>query len=420
MTQALPLMTVLATIAGLLLAGLACAYGYGWLRSPPGMASRRRRSAALLMLASLACIALSLGGSRQARDFWTGAAMFGQQQVQHLGELPALGQAYAADLLSLPGSGLSSLSGATGWINSPPLTAQSLRGKVVLVDFWTYSCINCLRSLPYVRAWYDKYKDHGLVVIGVHAPEFDFEKNPANVAKAVHDLGVDYPVAIDDQYAIWNGFSNQYWPAHYFIDGKGHIRDHHYGEGDYAHSEDLLRGLLSEAGYQNLPGGYVQPAAKGAQAADSRSPDRSPETYVGYARAEGFAGGRLVHDGVHDYRAPDALPADSWALAGRWQVGAQQATLESAPGHLVYRFRGRDLHLVLGPGDNGRPVRFRIRLDGKPPGPDHGMDTDAEGNGVITSQRLYQLVRQAHGPAERLFEIEWLDPGAHVYAFTFG
>jgi len=290
----------------------------------------------------------------------------------------------------------------------------------VLVDFWTYSCINCIRSLPYVRGWADKYKDHGLVVIGVHAPEFAFEKNPANVAKAVKDLGVDYPVALDNDYAIWQGFNNQYWPAHYFIDARGQIRHHHFGEGEYRQSEDVIRQLLAEAGQKNLPGGYVRDDHRGVEAAASNDPTRSPETYVGYARARNFVGGRVARDEAHDYRAPAALAANQWSLDGRWTVHDEDAQLEQAGGAIMYRFRGRDLHLVLGPAADGKPIRFRVTIDGKPPGADHGMDTDADGNGTVTGQRLYQLVRQANGSGERLFEITFLDPGVRAYAFTFG
>ncbi|QEE24072.1 cytochrome c biogenesis protein DipZ [Rhodanobacter glycinis] len=313
-----------------------------------------------------------------------------------------------------------SLAGATGWLNSGALTPQSLRGKVVLVDFWTYSCINCLRSLPYVEAWYDKYKDHGLVIIGVHAPEFAFEKDPANVAAAVKRLGVKYPVALDDDYAIWQGFNNEYWPADYFIDAHGRIRHHYFGEGGYAEGEDMIRRLLTDAGYKNLPGGYVQPGAKGAEAAASGDAQRSPETYVGYARAENFASGQVAHDDAFPYHAPATLATNQWALDGRWTVHPQDATLDHADGSISYRFRGRDLHLVLGPTKDGKPVRFRVTLDGKAPGADHGMDTDADGNGTVTSQRLYQLVRQAHGTGERVFKITFLDPGVRAYAFTFG
>ncbi|GFZ95583.1 cytochrome c biogenesis protein DipZ [Dyella caseinilytica] len=325
----------------------------------------------------------------------------------------------AGDKLPVEGE-LPALSGATQWINSPPLTPESLRGKVVVVDFWTYSCINCIRSLPYVNAWAQKYRDHGLVVIGVHSPEFAFEKDPANVAKAVRDFGITYPVAVDSNYAIWQAFNNEYWPAHYFIDAQGQIRGHHFGEGDYAGSEDLIRRLLSDAGYTNLPTGYVQPNAAGAEAASSGDTNRSPETYVGYARSEHFASGQIAHDDSLNYHAPDTLQINEWALNGHWIVGKQSAKLDQADGSIVYRFQGRDLHLVLGPDSDGKPVRFRVTLDGKAPGADHGADIDADGNGTVTSQRLYQLVRQTHGTGDRVFEITFLDSGVHVYAFTFG
>jgi cytochrome c biogenesis protein CcdA/thiol-disulfide isomerase/thioredoxin len=379
-----------------------------------------RRALGVLVLAGVAAIALGLDTGLLTRVALANTGGLEQKLLDAARPAPAPEPVHQAGA-PLPVEGeLPSLAGATGWLNSPPLTRQALRGKVVLVDFWTYSCINCLRSLPYVHGWYDKYKDHGLVVIGVHAPEFAFEKEPANVARAVKELGVDYPVALDNDYAIWQGFNNQYWPAHYFIDAKGNIRAHHFGEGDYAQSEDILRQLLTEAGYENLPGGHVQPGARGAQAAGSGDEERSPETYVGYARSEHFAGGSVAHDDAWDYRAPATLPSGQWSLDGRWTVRAEHAQAERAGSRIVYRFRGRDLHLVLGPGADGKPVRFRITLDGKPPGDDHGMDVDADGYGTVTEQRLYQLVRQRRGTGERQFEITFLDPGVRAYAFTFG
>jgi cytochrome c biogenesis protein CcdA/thiol-disulfide isomerase/thioredoxin len=379
-----------------------------------------RRALGVLVLAGVAAIALGLDTGLLTRVALANTGGLEQKLLDAARPAPAPEPVHQAGA-PLPVEGeLPSLAGATGWLNSPPLTRQALRGKVVLVDFWTYSCINCLRSLPYVHGWYDKYKDHGLVVIGVHAPEFAFEKEPANVARAVKELGVDYPVALDNDYAIWQGFNNQYWPAHYFIDAKGNIRAHHFGEGDYAQSEDILRQLLTEAGYENLPGGHVQPGARGAQAAGSGDEERSPETYVGYARSEHFAGGSVAHDDAWDYRAPATLPPGRWSLDGRWTVRAEHAQAERAGSRIVYRFRGRDLHLVLGPGADGKPVRFRITLDGKPPGDDHGMDVDADGYGTVTEQRLYQLVRQRRGTGERQFEITFLAPGVRAYAFTFG
>ena len=379
-----------------------------------------RRALGVLVLCGVAAIALGLDTGLLTRVSLASTSGIEQGLIDAVRPAPAPRPALkAGDRLPVEGM-FPSLTGATQWLNSPPLSVESLRGKVVLVDFWTYSCINCIRALPYVRGWADKYKDHGLVVIGVHAPEFAFEKNPANVAKAVKDLGVDYPVALDNDYAIWRGFNNEYWPAHYFIDARGQIRHHHFGEGEYRQSEDVLRQLLTDAGQQNLPGGYVRDDHRGVEAAASNDPTRSPETYVGYARAMNFVGGRVARDEPRDYRAPAALATNQWSLDGRWSVHDENAQLEQAGGAIVYRFRGRDLHLVLGPAADGKPIRYRVTIDGKPPGADHGMDTDADGNGTITGQRLYQLVRQANGSGERLFKITFLDPGVRAYAFTFG
>ncbi|MGB5853228.1 MAG: cytochrome c biogenesis protein DipZ [Rhodanobacter sp.] len=379
-----------------------------------------RRALGVLVLCGVAAIALGLDTGLLTRVSLASTSGIEQKLIDTVRPAPAPQPRLKAGA-PLPVEGMfPSLAGATQWLNSPPLTTESLRGKVVLVDFWTYSCINCIRSLPYVRGWADKYKDHGLVVIGVHAPEFAFEKDPANVAKAVKDLGVDYPVALDNDYAIWKGFDNQYWPAHYFIDARGRIRHHHFGEGEYRQSEDVIRQLLAAAGQKNLPGGYVRDDHRGVEAAASNDPTRSPETYVGYARARNFVGGRVARDEARDYRAPAALATNQWSLDGRWTVHDENAQLEQAGGAIVYRFRGRDLHLVLGPAADGKPIRYRVTIDGKPPGADHGMDTDADGNGTITGQRLYQLVRQANGSGERLFEITFLDPGVKAYAFTFG
>jgi cytochrome c biogenesis protein CcdA/thiol-disulfide isomerase/thioredoxin len=315
-----------------------------------------------------------------------------------------------------------SLAGATEWINSPPLTPEGLRGKVVLVDFWTYSCINCLRTLPYVRAWAEKYKDAGLVVIGVHSPEFAFEKRPANVRKATKDLGIGFPVAMDNDFAIWRGFDNQSWPAFYFIDAQGRIRHHQFGENQYGKAEQVIQQLLAEAGQHNVPSGLVVPQGEGTQAAPGAELAMSGETYVGAERAHGFASpGGIVGGRAHVYQPAASLRANQWALAGDWTVESERAVLNRASGRIAYRFQARDLHLVLGPSADGAPVRFRVLVDGKPPLADHGSDTDAQGNGTIDAQRLYQLVRQktANGK-DRLFEIEFLDAGAQAYAFTFG
>jgi cytochrome c biogenesis protein CcdA/thiol-disulfide isomerase/thioredoxin len=312
------------------------------------------------------------------------------------------------------------LAGATGWLNSPPLTRESLRGKVVLVDFWTYSCINCLRTLPYVKRWYDTYKDHGLVVIGVHAPEFAFERDPDNVRRAVGELGITYPVAIDDDYAIWRGFANQYWPAHYFIDASGAIRAHHFGEGDYEGSERIIRELLTQAGYKDLPPVGAAPSAAGVEAAPALEQVASQETYIGYRRADGFRSpGGFADDRPKSYVLPASLELNAWGLLGRWTDDPEKAVLDEAPGKIEFRFLARDLHLVLGPARD-KPVRFRVRLDGLAPGANHGVDTDAEGNGVIREQRLYQLIRQTGPVAPHTFSIEFLDDGAEAYSFTFG
>ncbi|QRR17730.1 redoxin domain-containing protein [Burkholderia sp. MS389] len=337
----------------------------------------------------------------------------------------AMMRAAGATASALPVEGtLPSLDGAVQWLNSPPLTAAGLRGKVVLVDFWTYSCINCLRTLPYTTAWARKYAPYGLVVIGVHAPEFAFERDIGNVKKAVHDLGIDYPVAIDNGYSIWRAFNNEYWPAHYFIDAQGRIRHHHFGEGEYAQSERAIQSLLAEAGHPdalNVPLGLAGAPAKGALAAADSADVRSPETYVGYARAESFASpGGVVRDAAHRYDAPAGPDLNGWGLAGTWNVGAERASLAAPDGRIVYRFHARDLHLVLGPGTSGRPVRFRVTLDGAAPGAAHGTDVDAQGYGTVTGQRLYQLVRQTGTIADRTFAIEFLDPGVDAYAFTFG
>jgi cytochrome c biogenesis protein CcdA/thiol-disulfide isomerase/thioredoxin len=312
--------------------------------------------------------------------------------------------------------------GATLWLNSPPLTPEALRGKVVMVDFWTYSCINCLRALPFVESWYEKYKDHGLVVIGVHAPEFAFEKDPNNVRRAVADLKVTYPVALDNDYAIWQAFNNQYWPAHYFIDAAGRIRGHHFGEGNYDESEQTIRKLLIDAGQTDLPPpGMGSTKAVGVQAPPDEAHDQSPETYVGYRRAENFASpGGFSQDQPHRYSAPTALKLNQWALNGSWNVDPEKAVLGAVPGKIEFRFYARDLHLVLGPGNDGKPVRFRVLLDGAAPAANHGADTDSSGAGAVDRQRLYQLIRQAGDVREHVFSIEFLDPGVQAYSFTFG
>ena len=312
------------------------------------------------------------------------------------------------------------LSGAVEWLNSPPLTAEGLRGKVVLVDFWTYSCINCLRAIPYVRAWAEKYAAQGLVVVGVHAPEFAFEKSISNVRKAVSDLAIAYPVPIDNDYAIWRAFKNEYWPAHYFIDATGRIRHHHFGEGDYDGSERVIQQLLKEAGAAMSKTDLVSVRATGAQAEPDLEDALSPETYVGYGRAEHFVSpGGLVPDRRHSYTA-GTLRLNEWGLSGFWTIRDEDARLDEKDGRIVYRFHARDLHLVLGPTAIGTSVPFRVTIDGAAPGDNHGTDVDAEGNGVVNEQRLYQLIRQTGVVHDRTFEIRFLTPGVQVYAFTFG
>ena len=316
--------------------------------------------------------------------------------------------------------GFPSLSGATAWLNSPPLTSESLKGKVVLIDFWTYSCINCLRTIPYIKAWAEKYKDHGLVVIGVHTPEFAFERDVDNVRRAVSDLKIGYPVAIDNDYKVWRAFDNEYWPAHYFIDAEGRTRYHHFGEGDYDGSERVIQRLLAEAGNGGVPQSLVSVAASGAEAAPSEGDDKSPETYIGYNRADNFVSpGGIVEDENHLYDSADPK-LNQWSLSGDWLVSGERATLTSDNGKIIYRFHARDLHLVLGPTADGKPIQFRVTIDGQAPGEDHGADTDADGHGVVNGQRLYQLIRQSGAIKDRTFEIQFLDSGVHAYAFTFG
>jgi cytochrome c biogenesis protein CcdA/thiol-disulfide isomerase/thioredoxin len=336
------------------------------------------------------------------------------------GAMMKAAEAPAPKALPVEGS-LPSLRGAVEWLNSPPLTPEQLKGKVVLVDFWTYSCINCLRSIPYVRAWADKYRDQGLVVIGVHAPEFAFEKNIGNVKQAVAKLKIDYPVAVDNDYAIWRAFNNEYWPADYFIDAKGKIRHHFFGEGDYAESEKVIQQLLAEAGRGNLPVDMVSVSATGAEAASDAADVKSPETYIGFARSENFASpGGAVGDTPHVYATGDLKQLNDWGLSGDWTVGGQSATLNKTDGAISFRFHARDLHLVLGPSANGKPVRFRVTIDGEKPGESHGADINADGEGTVTDHRLYQLVRQSGPVVDRTFTIQFLDPDLQAYAFTFG
>jgi cytochrome c biogenesis protein CcdA/thiol-disulfide isomerase/thioredoxin len=314
------------------------------------------------------------------------------------------------------------LDGATRWLNSDPLTVEGLRGKVVLVDFWTYSCINCIRALPFVKAWHEKYRDQGLVVIGIHSPEFAFEKNLNNVQREVRDLGITYPVAVDNDYTLWRAFSNMYWPAHYFIDAEGRIRHTHFGEGEYDQSERVIQQLLVEAGNAAAAAAeLVAASGEGAALPSDQLQVLSPETYVGHGRAEHFASaGGLAADVAHTYAIPAELALNEWGLDGNWTVREEEGVLNAAPGRIVFRFQARDLHLVLGPGNDGKPVKFRVRIDGAVPGDDHGVDVGADGTGTVVEHRLYQLIRQSGAVRDRTFEIEFEDPGVAAYAFTFG
>jgi len=399
---------------------------FGLMKKSLGAGEWLRRGLGALMLAGVAAIALGLDTGVLSRLSNASTGGLEQSLVDKLSAKPEqkggamMAAANHSDTLPIEGT-LPPLEGAVQWLNSPPLTAEALKGKVVLVDFWTYSCINCLRTLPYVKAWAEKYRDQGLVVIGVHAPEFAFERDVSNVTKAMKDLGITYPVAIDNAYKIWRAFDNQYWPAHYFADAKGQIRYHHFGEGDYAESERVIQQLLREAGARNVAGGLIQADAKGVQQAPDMNEVQSPETYLGFQRAENFIStGTLATNQVANYPAAGNLALNHWTLEGQWNVGGQQATLDQPGGRIVYRFHARDLHLVLGPGADGKPVRFNVTVDGQAPGDAHGTDVAPDGSGTVTEQRLYQLVRQPGAVQDHTFTIEFLDPNVAAYAFTFG
>jgi thiol-disulfide isomerase/thioredoxin len=316
---------------------------------------------------------------------------------------------------------LPSFGGATGWLNSAPLTVAGLSGKVVLVNFWTFTCINWLRQLPYVRDWATKYSGQGLVVVGVHTPEFAFERDFENVSRAVRETRIDYPVAIDNDYAVWSAFDNHYWPALYFADARGLIRHHHFGEGEYQQSEMVIQQLLAEAGSASTGHELVSVDASGAEAPADWATLRSPENYTSYQRTENFASpGGVVLGKRHAYTVPAELRLNHWALSGDWTMEEQTTTLNTANGRIACRFHARDLNLVIAPAEQGTSVRFRVLIDGQPPGAAHGADVDDEGNGTVTQPRLYQLVRQAGLINDRTFEITFLDPGVQPYSFTFG
>jgi cytochrome c biogenesis protein CcdA/thiol-disulfide isomerase/thioredoxin len=411
---------------------------FGAMKRSLGAGEWVRRGIGVAMLAGVAAIATGLDTGLLARvsSFATGGL---EQRLVDLTTVPTaqatvdpaptaapMPTSVAAPTLNLAVEGqMPPLSGAVQWLNSAPLRAQDLRGKVVLLDIWTYSCINCLRSLPYVKAWADKYKSDGLVVIGVHDPEFAFERNVGNIKQAVANLGITYPVAVDNNYAIWRALDNEYWPAHYLVDAQGRIRYHHFGEGSYDETERAIQQLLAAAGHPQVLQMTVglQPGlpAQGVQAASDGRDLGSPETYIGYERAENFSSpGGAVEDAPANYRVPPALGLNDWGLAGDWRVKSHYASLQRPAGRIVFRFHARDLHLVLGPGADGEPVHFVIRIDGAAPGDAHGSDVTADGSGVVTEERLYQLVRQRGPVTDHTFEIEFLDRGVQAYSFTFG
>ena len=400
-----------ATSLGMAL--LASGRVIGWMKRSFGIEEWVRRVLGVAVLAGIVAIAFGWDTRFLAQFTSANTTAAEQHLIEHLAQ-----RSDATEVAST--SVAPSLNGATQWLNSPALSEETLRGKVVLVDFWTYSCINCLRTLPYLKAWDEKYRAQGLVIVGVHAPEFAFEKDLHNVEQAVRELGVKYPVAIDNDYVIWNAFRNEYWPAHYLIDARGRIRHQHFGEGAYQETELMIQSLLKEANRDvAVNDDLVQVAGTGATAAATDA-ERSPETYLGYKRQENFVSPEAIRrDTPGRYSVPHVLEPDQWALSGTWLVSPESALLQPGRGAISYRYRGRDLHLVLG-SHSGKPVRFRITLDGRAPGKDHGADTDAEGYGVIQEQRLYQLVRQSGKIRNLTFRIEFLDADAEAFAFTFG
>jgi len=423
-TTLLLLAYALGAATSLALALLAGGKIFARMKKSLGAGEWIKKSLGVLVLVGVAAIALGLDTRVLARLSTAQTSGIESRLASLLG-VEGMDQTTKIETrngqLVLPVIGdLPPLDGIGPWINSAPLTREQLKGKVVVIDFWTYSCINCLRSIPHVRAWYDRYKDDGLVVIGVHAPEFAFEREFANVQKAVADLGIRYPVALDNDWKLWRALKNNYWPAHYFIDAQGRIRYYHHGEGSYEESERVIRQLLAEAGHppsMRMAGATANEAAELAASGKVQS----PETYIGYARADRFvsAGGQAKEQ-AKDYAIPAQLQLNQWGLGGRWSVGPQAATSLGAGGKIAFRFHARDLHLVLGPAEGGKPIRFRITIDGRAPGPDAGGDVKADGSGVVTEERLYQLVRLKGDVTDHSFTIEFLDPGVRAFSFTFG
>jgi thiol-disulfide isomerase/thioredoxin len=331
-------------------------------------------------------------------------------------------QSVAAGAADLPVEGaLPSFDGANGWLNSQPVTPSGLRGHVVLVQFWTYTCINWLRTLPYVRAWAQRYRDHGLIVIGVHTPEFRFEHELDNVRRAAQARRIDYPIAIDNDYAVWRAFANHYWPALYFVDAQGQMRHHRFGEGDFERSEMIIQQLLRDAGVDGIPEGLLSVEGQGAEAAADWADLSSPETYLGYDQTANFESPTGVAlDRRHVYAAPARLSLNRWGVSGDWTVSADAILLNEPNGRIACQFHARDLHMVLGPAAHGTSVRFRVFIDGQTVGAAHGVDVDEEGNGTVGEPRMYQLIRQLHPIGDRRFEVEFLDAGVEAFNFTFG
>jgi thiol-disulfide isomerase/thioredoxin len=423
-TTLLLLAYALGAATSLALALLVGGKVFSRMKKSLGASERIRQVLGVLVLVGVAAIALGLDTRVLSKLSSAQTASLESGLARKLGASQAMNETAARTgkmgelILPVEGS-LPPLDGLGPWFNSPPLTREQLKGEVVVIDFWTYSCINCLRSLPYIKAWDAKYRKDGLVIIGVHAPEFAFERDPANVAKAIKDLGVTYPVALDNRYVLWNALKNNYWPAHYFVDAQGRVRFHHFGEGEYAMSERVIRQLLAEAGHAPKDAAMAEANASGAEAAAALNEIGSPETYIGYARADRFVSpGGLLHDAAKTY-AGASLSLNDWSLEGQWVDGKQSARSLAPGAKITFRFHARDLHLVLGSA-NGKPVRFRVTLDGHALGGDAGVDTRADETGVVTGQRLYQLVRQKGAIRDRTFTIEFLDPGVEAFSFTFG
>src|SRR4051812_23455508 len=423
-TSLLLLAYALGAATSLALALLVGGKLFARMKKSLGASERIRQVLGVLVLIGVGAIALGLDTRVLSKLSSAQTSSIESSLARKLGASQSMNETTARTgkmgELILPVEGtLPSLDGIGPWVHSPPLSREQLKGKVVVIDFWTYSCINCLRSIPYVKAWDERYRKDGLVVIGVHAPEFAFERNPDNVRRAVGELGIRYPVALDNHYVLWRALHNNYWPAHYFVDARGQVRYHHFGEGDYAMSERVIRQLLAVAGHAPADIKMGTAAAAGAQAAPDINELNSPETYLGYERAERFASPGGIHrDEPYEYIL-GPLELNQWSLEGVWHDAKQSARAITPRAKLSFRFHSRDLHLVLGSA-SGKPVRFRVTIDGQAPGANAGVDVAANGTGVVTEQRLYQLVRQRGRVQDRTFTITFLDPGVEAFSFTFG